>query len=141
MFDSGMRESQQLEVDIRDHSYAVFLAFLEYLYTDDVKVRVRLPLAGVTSGIKCWMLRGRVQDLSSQSSTPSTRSIEFAMDLLALADQFLVDPLKWCVCCFVSRCLLCARTLSPSGCLLQAVRSSDSKLCECGERRQHAAAG
>ena len=48
--------------------YIVFLAFLEYLYTDQVEAMAASKTAPVDT--------------------------DFALDLLAVADQFLVDTLK-----------------------------------------------
>jgi hypothetical protein len=65
MLDGCMRESQQEEIVLPDQRYHVFLAFLEFLYTDRVQVM-----------------------------DPLTESVEFAMDLLSVADQYMVDQLK-----------------------------------------------
>ncbi|DAZ94789.1 TPA: hypothetical protein N0F65_002402 [Lagenidium giganteum] len=67
MLDGRMRESSLSEIEIPDHSYEVFAAFLEYLYTDDVE--------SVRNG---------------QAST------EFLLELLSLSDQYLDANLKRC---------------------------------------------
>jgi RCC1 and BTB domain-containing protein len=65
MLDGPMRESQQNEIVLHEQIYDVYLALLEYLYTD------------------------RVEGLD-----PKSVQLEFALDLLAVADQYLLDPLK-----------------------------------------------
>mmetsp|Transcript_30091 Transcript_30091/g.39615 ORF Transcript_30091/g.39615 Transcript_30091/m.39615 type:complete len:639 (-) Transcript_30091:210-2126(-) len=65
MLDGPMREAMEQEISIPDHRYDVFLAFLEFLYTDDV-----------------------------MGLDPSFVEVSFALDLLTLADQFLVEALK-----------------------------------------------
>lgn len=64
MLDGPMRESTQQKIVLHDQSFDVFMALLEYLYTD------------------------RVQALQEP------HAVEFALDLLTVADQFLVEPLK-----------------------------------------------
>ncbi|KAH9084855.1 hypothetical protein Ae201684P_002092 [Aphanomyces euteiches] len=65
MLDGPMRESSQNEIVLPEQSYAVFLAMLEYIYTD------------------------RVSALENGSL-----DVDFALDLISLADQFLMDNLK-----------------------------------------------
>lgn len=65
MLDGSMRESQEGEIPMPGVQYNVFLAFLEFLYTDEV------------SGFDA-------------QSVP----MDFALDLLSLADQYLVEALK-----------------------------------------------
>ena len=65
MLDGPMRESQQSEIVLHEQLYEVFLALLEYIYTDKV-----------------------------EGLDPHSVRLEFALDLLALADQYLLDPLK-----------------------------------------------
>ena len=74
MLDGPMRESQQNKIVLHDQSYDVFMSFLEYLYTD------------------------RVQALQKP------HAVEFALDLLTVADQFLVESLK----------MLCESTIQKS---------------------------
>jgi len=65
MLEGPMRESTQHEIVLHDQQYDVFMALLEYLYTD------------------------RVQAIQQK-----TVKVEFALDLLSVADQFLVEKLK-----------------------------------------------
>lgn len=65
MLDGGMREAQQREVVLEDVRFDAFLSFLEYLYTDHVEA------------------------LASPSF-----SVDAALDLLTIADRFLVEHLK-----------------------------------------------
>ena len=65
MVNGPMREGVENTIHIKDTSYDCFLAFLEFLYTEGVEA-----------------LRSHEVD------------IDFALDLLGLADQFLVEPLK-----------------------------------------------
>ena len=58
-------EARLLEIVLHEQIYDVYLALLEYLYTD------------------------RVEGLD-----PKSVQLEFALDLLAVADQYLPDPLK-----------------------------------------------
>ena len=60
-----MRESQQSEIVLHEQLYEVFLALLEYIYTDKV-----------------------------EGLDPHSVRLEFALDLLKMADQYLLDPLK-----------------------------------------------
>mmetsp|Transcript_22421 Transcript_22421/g.44006 ORF Transcript_22421/g.44006 Transcript_22421/m.44006 type:complete len:716 (+) Transcript_22421:238-2385(+) len=64
MLAGPMREANQREIHLRDQQYHVILALLEFLYTDEVQA--------LTDGV----------------------DLNFALDLLAVADQFLVDRLK-----------------------------------------------
>ena len=66
-----MTNPGEAEIVIPDHSYPVFLALLEFLYTDVVK--------------GCLEPDEMDQDMN------------FAINLLTLADQYLVEALK--VCC------------------------------------------
>ena len=77
MVDGPMRESTQQKIVLHDQSYDVFMALLEYLYTD------------------------RVQALQEP------HAVEFALDLLSVADQFLVEPLK----------MLCENAIQKSICV------------------------
>ena len=65
MLEGPMRESSQKEIVLHEQQYEVFMALLEYLYTD------------------------RVAAIQSK-----TVKVEFALDLLSVADQFLVEKLK-----------------------------------------------
>jgi len=65
MLDGPMKEATEQEIVIPEHRYEVFLGFLEFLYTD------------VVTGLE-----------------PTAVELSFALDLLTLADQFLVDALK-----------------------------------------------
>ena len=65
MLDGPMRESQQSEIVLHEQTYDVYMALLEYLYTDIV-----------------------------EGLDPQHVRLEFALDLLAVADQYLLDPLK-----------------------------------------------
>lgn len=64
MLNGPMMESDGV-VRIEDTTYEVFKAFLEYLYTDNVEQLNYLEV-----------------------------DINFALELLSLADQYLVEPLK-----------------------------------------------
>lgn len=44
MFEGQMKESQEKTVPIHNVSYGVFLAFLEYLYTDEVEISLGLAM-------------------------------------------------------------------------------------------------
>jgi len=65
MLEGSMKEAFEKEVELKDIRYHLVLALLEFLYTDEV------------------------QSLSSNSF-----DLNFALDLLAVADQFLVEGLK-----------------------------------------------
>jgi hypothetical protein len=65
MLNGPMRESNDSIVKISDTTYECFKAFLEYLYTDSVEALNQFDV-----------------------------DINFALDLLSLADQYLVEPLK-----------------------------------------------
>eukprot|EP00742_Colponemidia_sp_Colp-10_P002990 GILJ01003191.1.p1 GENE.GILJ01003191.1~~GILJ01003191.1.p1 ORF type:complete len:574 (+),score=72.27 GILJ01003191.1:35-1756(+) len=65
MLDGPMREGHEEQVTIGDIGYSCFLALLEFLYTDSV-----------------------------EGLDPEIVELDFALDLLAVADQFLVEPLK-----------------------------------------------
>uniref|UniRef100_A0A7S2RFP8 BTB domain-containing protein n=1 Tax=Mucochytrium quahogii TaxID=96639 RepID=A0A7S2RFP8_9STRA len=65
MLDGPMREAQEKEIILKDLQYTVVLALLEFLYTDQV-----------------------------EGLNPTTVDLDFALDLLVLADQFLVERLK-----------------------------------------------
>jgi RCC1 and BTB domain-containing protein len=67
MLNGPMMESTQREIVIHDQQYLVFLGLLEYLYTDNV---------------------------DSLNPKGSHVDIDYALDLLAVADQFLVGSLK-----------------------------------------------
>ncbi|KAF0698331.1 Aste57867_11051 [Aphanomyces stellatus] len=65
MLDGPMRERTDTDIVIPDQSYGVFLAMLEYIYTDRVAV--------LESG---------------------SLDVDFALDLISVADQYLLDNLK-----------------------------------------------
>lgn len=65
MLNGPMRESNDSVVNIEDTTYECFKAFLEYLYTDNVEALNQFDV-----------------------------EINFALDLLSLADQYLIEPLK-----------------------------------------------
>lgn len=67
LLNSGLKESFQKEIVINDIQYEIFLAFLEFLYT------------------------ARVRALTNNKSDTA---LEFALDLLVVADQYLVSDLK-----------------------------------------------
>lgn len=120
MLDGPMREATAGEVEIPDVSYEVFKAFLEFLYTDEVlppptlstttswihstdrkssitaepsldfdRRRSRCPEAGVCVSAVCACVWWQVMALRSPRV-----ELSFALDLLSLADQYLVDVLK-----------------------------------------------
>ncbi|OQR94090.1 RCC1 and BTB domain-containing protein [Thraustotheca clavata] len=66
MLNGSMRESLAAQIVIPHQSHAAFLAMLEYIYTDEV----------------------------TALDHPATIDIEFVLDLIALADQFLLSNLK-----------------------------------------------
>jgi hypothetical protein len=55
MFRSGMKENIENEVEMRDCSKAVFLLFLEYLYSGEVDI-------GVEDAIELYVLSDRYQE-------------------------------------------------------------------------------
>ena len=65
MLEGPMRESQERDIVLHDMKYDPFFAFVEFLYTDHV-----------------------------EGLHPRVVSLEFALDLLSVADQFLVQSLK-----------------------------------------------
>jgi len=65
MLNGPMREAQEAVVTIEDTSYDCFHSLLEYLYTEQVEQLCQYDI-----------------------------DINFALDLLSLADQYLVEPLK-----------------------------------------------
>ena len=69
MVDGPMREATEREVVLPDMKYEAFCGFLEFLYTDTV-----VGLA--------------------KQTTENDVSLEFALDLLAASDQYLVEDLK-----------------------------------------------
>jgi len=44
MFEGNMRESQQKTITIQDVSHSIFLSMLEYLYTDDVEIKLEFAM-------------------------------------------------------------------------------------------------
>jgi len=64
MLDGPMREANQREIHLKDQQYHVIHALLEFLYTDEV--------LGLDESV----------------------DLDFALDILAVADQFLVERLK-----------------------------------------------
>ena len=91
MFRSGMRESKENEVEVRDCSKTVFLLFLEYLYKGEVDIEVG-------DAVELYVLSDRYQenDLSRQclemiegGLTPSN-----AIEFLAEADGLSLAALK-----------------------------------------------
>lgn len=95
-----MREGQQREIPIRDCRYHVFLALLEFLYTDNVLCLYNYPFvssnqaAVVTADASATArLKGLAEAQGSKDIT-SEGGVEFALELLSLADQYLVGRLK-----------------------------------------------
>lgn len=70
MFTTGFRESEQMEIEIPDCSYAAFLAFMEYIYT------------------------GALPHLDTQMQNSRIRNVERVVEMLELADRFMLDHLK-----------------------------------------------
>ena len=58
MLDGCMRESQQEEIPMPDQRYDVFMAFLEFLYTDQVQVCVTVSGNIGCSGCDGWVMCG-----------------------------------------------------------------------------------
>ena len=105
--DATMREATEREIQLHDLRYDVVLALLEFLYTDNVEGLRRYPLSGGgiedsggggsaggdgVGGVGGVGGGGGVQ---RRAMGPEFEAhVAFAMDLVAVADQFLVEPLK-----------------------------------------------
>eukprot|EP00936_MAST-01D_sp_MAST-1D-sp1_P002006 g2006.t1 len=99
MLDGHFRESRLARVEMHDIAYDVFLAFLEYLYTGEVRA-----LRQEQGQAQSAQVQGQGHDQewfdASQDAAAVTEVSEaaidvgFVLDLLAVADQFLVAILK-----------------------------------------------
>eukprot|EP00347_Sterkiella_histriomuscorum_P015743 403355850 len=78
MVNGHMREAFDLQIQIEDTSYQCFYSLLEYLYTEQVEALNQFETDIMTKNY-CSM---------------SQIYINFALDLLSLADQYLVEQLK-----------------------------------------------
>ena len=112
--DATMREATEREIQLHDLRYDVVLALLEFLYTDNVEGLRRFPLSG--GGIEDSGGGGGGGGggeggggggdggggggdggggVQRRAMGPEFEAhVAFAMDLVAVADQFLVEPLK-----------------------------------------------
>ena len=68
MFTSGMQESQQQTIELKDISYPVFAAICQYLYTGEIQ------FGAETEG----------QELS----------LDYMLEFLAVSDEFILDEFK-----------------------------------------------
>ena len=116
-----MREGRETQIPIPGVSTKVFLAFLEFLYTDDVLLLNNTPLSSMTRGLTAIRrppapnnapttpssspVKGGARSSSSGSTSEQPHQereqplshlehLSFAMDLLSLADQYLLEALK-----------------------------------------------
>ena len=90
-----MRESTQHEITLHDQQYDVFMALLEYLYTDRVKwLCCTNALFSFFLLVLTWIVTFFFFENQVQAISQKTVKVEFALDLLSVADQFLVEKLK-----------------------------------------------
>ena len=99
MLDGQFRESRLARVEIHDIAYDVFLAFLEYLYTGEVlALRQEHGHEHAQGQARAPGQERRFdtpQDAAAAAEDPEPSiDVAFVLDLLAVADQFLVAILK-----------------------------------------------
>jgi len=127
MFMAGFREQDSMEIEIKDCSYGAFLALMEYIYTGKIPriEQQRLHALqlqqqqhpsnnGNESDSQSAAINPNEMDASSNYSMQSMQrygaDIDQIVEILELADRFMVDHLKQ-ICETVLQPMVCAETL------------------------------
>eukprot|EP00742_Colponemidia_sp_Colp-10_P003006 GILJ01003208.1.p1 GENE.GILJ01003208.1~~GILJ01003208.1.p1 ORF type:complete len:537 (+),score=47.89 GILJ01003208.1:88-1698(+) len=101
MFSSGMKESRCPEIVIPDVRYSVFYCMCHFLYTGEVQFSFEDPsfnAAALSAAAVENVSNTFGKDSGSESSTSLKEdplvSLEFLLEVLEVADQFMLDHLK-----------------------------------------------
>lgn len=89
------REASEREIVVRDYSHAVFSKFIEYLYTGKInyseETHINFAESNQTMNVDVLQNTTRTK---TQRGAMGSEEYEFYLELLQLADEYMIDHLK-----------------------------------------------